>query len=177
MDSDTESIAYHEGASSPDPHASAPMEGIDEDDQPQTLPSEPTPTVGEGTTSRAAPRIPPLRPGRGGFTYANVLKRSADQIGNDPLERPQEECPPQEEEITGEGADSFRDRKRAPGPIKGFSTEKVLENLDLTVREEWSEQAEEAVFVHYLNGGYNPNVAQNVHIIAEDLTSKPPTKS
>jgi hypothetical protein len=39
------------------------------------------------------------------------------------------------------------------------------------VRESWASQTQEAIFVHYLNGGYNPNIAQNVHAIAEDLKS------
>ena len=63
-------------------------------------------------------------------------------------------------------------KKPTSGPIKGFNATRVYENLDFQVKETWKEHAQEAVFVHYLDGGYNPNVAQNVHAIAEDLKSK-----
>ena len=62
--------------------------------------------------------------------------------------------------------------KPEPGPIKGFNSERVLENLNPQVRQAWKDQAHEAIFVHYLSGGYNPNMAPNVHIIAMDLTSE-----
>ena len=58
------------------------------------------------------------------------------------------------------------------GPIKGFSSNKVMENLDPQVRSAWELKTQEAIFVHYLDGGYNPDVTQNVHTIAEDLKSK-----
>jgi hypothetical protein len=64
------------------------------------------------------------------------------------------------------------ERRPLPGPIKGFSAERVLDNLDPQVREAWKKRTANAVFVHYLNGGYSPNVAQNVHVIANDLKSE-----
>ena len=72
-----------------------------------------------------------------------------------------------EEEVEGQD-----ETKAEPGPIKGFSSERVLENLNPQVRQAWKDQADEAIFVHYLSGGYTPNVAQNVHVIAKDLTSE-----
>ena len=57
-------------------------------------------------------------------------------------------------------------------PIKGFSTDKVMENLDPQVRSTWELEAQGVVFVHYLDSGYNPDITQNVHTIAEDLKSK-----
>ena len=64
--------------------------------------------------------------------------------------------------------------KPNPGPIKGFGNHKVLENLDPLVRKAWKEQANQALFVHYLDAGYSQNIAQNVHVMVEDLQSKHP---
>ena len=47
-----------------------------------------------------------------------------------------------------------------------------MENLNPVVCSTWEQEAPEVVFIHYLDGGYNPDIAQNVHIIAEDLKSK-----
>ena len=63
-------------------------------------------------------------------------------------------------------------KKATSGPIKGFNNDKVFENLDRQVREAWERQTQEAIFVHHMDGGYNPNIAQNVHTIAEDLKGK-----
>ena len=47
-----------------------------------------------------------------------------------------------------------------------------MENLDPLVRSAWELATQEVVFAHYLDGGYSPDIAQNVHTIAEDLKSK-----
>jgi hypothetical protein len=56
-------------------------------------------------------------------------------------------------------------------PNKGFHPPRDFDNLDTLVRDSWANETQEAIFVHYLNGGYNPNIAQNEHVIAEDLKS------
>ena len=124
------------------------MDGVDTDTQVETTLD----------TTQQAPRT-----GGTGGTYANALKRSIDQVGSD------------DQDSSMEDAEEEGDRDEAkpePGPIKGFNSERVLENLNPQVRQAWKDQAHEAIFVHYLSGGYNPNVAPNVHIIAMDLTSE-----
>ena len=70
----------------------------------------------------------------------------------------------------GEPGPSEQDEpKPNPGPIKGFRNHKVLENLDPLVCKAWKEQANQALFVHYLDAGYSQNIAQNVHVMVEDL--------
>lgn len=102
----------------------------------------------------------------GPHTYANALKRTADQAGND-------QGGPSAEQATQSEEEPVDDREpKLPGPIKGFSTERVLENLDPLVRAAWESRTDDTIFVHYLDGGYNPNVAQSVHVIAEDLKSE-----
>ena len=101
----------------------------------------------------------------GQMNYAGALKRSAEQA-----EEADEEN--RDEPLDGtEGATepaSPKPNLRTSGLIKGLDNN-VFANLDLQVREAWESQAQEAVFVHYLDGGYSPNIAQNVHVIAEDL--------
>ena len=63
------------------------------------------------------------------------------------------------------------DQKPSPGPIKGFSADRVLENLDAQVKEAWKGRMADAVFIHFLDGGYDQNIAHNVHVIADDLKS------
>ncbi|KAF9783296.1 hypothetical protein BJ322DRAFT_1110179 [Thelephora terrestris] len=129
------------------------------------LASNPTPTDREASApppSRFTIRIPSQ------MNYANALKRTADQSGNGDDHR-EEEQSDHEEEVTPVATVPRWPRVSPSGPIKGFSTKKVLENLDLQVKETWQSQAQEAVFVHYLDGGYNLNIAQNVHTIAKDL--------
>ena len=121
------------------------------------------PSGGNGTPSgRFTLRIPSQ------INYANALKRTVDQVGdtddNGDGSRPDQEVPV-------ETAPRWP-QKPVPGPIKGFNATRVFENLDYQVKESWKRQAKEAVFVHYLGGGYNPTVAQNVHTIGEDLKSK-----
>ena len=67
--------------------------------------------------------------------------------------------------------------KPALGPIKGFNMNHLLKNLDPYVWVSWVSQAGEAVFVHYLDGGYTPNITQKVHAIEEDLKSERPRLS
>ena len=153
--------------SSPDP-----MTGIDEmvptdpvagdHNLPRPGPAQ-TQTVGpdaKNPTPRFTVRIP------GPHTYANALKRTADQAGNGQGEPSNAQATESEEE------DVDRGDPKLSGPIKGFTTKRVFENLDPLVRAAWESRADDAIFVHYLDGGYNPNVAQSVHIIAEDLKSK-----
>lgn len=133
------------------------------------MPPHPDPsqaqTTGTGArnpTPHFTVRIP------GPHTYANALKRPADQAEID-------QGGPSAAQTTQSGEESVDDGEpKLPGPIKGFSTERVLENLDPLVRAAWESRADDAVFVHYLDGGYNPNIAQNVHAIAEDLKSECP---
>jgi hypothetical protein len=99
-------------------------------------------------------------------SYANALKRAAEQTEDDEEEETNHS---DEEKHT-----SMWPAKSPSGPIKGFSPSRALDNLDLLVRESWASQTQEAIFVHYLDGGYNPNIAQNVHIITEDLKSGSP---
>ena len=47
-----------------------------------------------------------------------------------------------------------------------------MEHLDPLVRSAWELATQEAVFAHYLDGGYSPDITQNAHTIAEDLKSK-----
>ena len=58
------------------------------------------------------------------------------------------------------------------GPIKGFCANHVMENLNPLVCDAWEKETREAIFIHYLDGGYNPDVTQNVHTITKDLRSK-----
>ena len=111
-------------------------------------------------------RIPSQR------NYANALKHSADEI-RDTEEGENEPQPSHDNDPLVATAPRWP-QKPAPGPIKGFNATRIFENLDYQVKETWKVQAPEAVFVHYLDGGYNPTVAQNVHTIEEDLKGKHP---
>ena len=104
-------------------------------------------------------------------SYANALKRTADQARNetsedeaDNNERPDYENPEEVEETA-----SLWPNKAVSGPIKGFTTERVLENLDHLIRGEWEKQSGEGIFIHHLDGGYHPYIAQTVHTVEEDL--------
>jgi len=110
-------------------------------------------------------------------SYANALKRTADQVGNDSEGELTDDRSPPEDRENDEGGDHQGFSNPPPGPIKGFDTERIFKNLDPVVRESWESQVDEAVFIHYLSGGYDPNIAQNVHVIAEDLKSEHPLKS
>ena len=107
------------------------------------------------------------------MTYANALKRTAEQAGNHSPEGPNGDSGQHgsEEEDSSEIALPWP-LGTFSGPIKGFCSDRVMENLDPLVRSAWELEVQEAVFVHYLDGGYNLDIAQNVHTIAEDLKSK-----
>jgi hypothetical protein len=122
-----------------------------------------------GVSTEFSMRVP--GPSGRPMTYANALKRTADQTGSSPQEDVSgtQSAEPEDEES---GELDQEDWKPPPGPVKGFDAERVLENLDPQVREVWADRAHEAVFVHYLGGGYTPHVAQNVHVIANDLKSE-----
>lgn len=115
-------------------------------------------------------------PGRA--SYANALKRTAEQAGNQTPEQGNSDVEVEQDnhsETEGQENSLLRwPQKTTSGPIKGFNNDKVFENLDRQVREAWERRAQEAVFVYYMDGGYSPNIAQNVHAIAEDLKSKRP---
>ncbi|KAF9780847.1 hypothetical protein BJ322DRAFT_1112242 [Thelephora terrestris] len=97
-------------------------------------------------------------------SYANALKRPAEQTGSDNGDAGEQSGDEQQTELATEWA------KHLPsGPIKGFNLNRVLENLNPLVREAWESKLDEAVFVHYLDGGYNPALAQKVHVITDDL--------
>ena len=131
-----------------------------ENDAPPGAPSATTETSLPST--RFTIRIP------GPMTYANVLKRTYGQAmstDGEGTEDPHEGKP---------GPGEQGEPKPNPGPIKGFRNHKVLENLDPLVRKAWKEQANQALFVHYLDAGYSQNIAQNVHVMVEDLQSKHP---
>lgn len=107
----------------------------------------------------------------GQMNYANTLKYTFNQTGS--TGEGGADKPPSHEEAKPLMMTVPRwPKKPALGPIKGFNATRIFENLDFQVKESWMVQAQEAVFVHYLDGGYNPNIAQNVHAIAEDLKSK-----
>ncbi|KAF9783470.1 hypothetical protein BJ322DRAFT_1110359 [Thelephora terrestris] len=122
------------------------------------------PTRDTESTGTLPPKATAARPGP--MNYAKALKRPAERSDNDE----EDEDATQAEPGSQEGTVPKRKEKPGPGPIKGFSPSRVLENLDPQVRETWAEQAPKAVFVHYLNGGYTLNIAQNVHAITDDLT-------
>lgn len=80
---------------------------------------------------------------------------------------------------SGEGESSDEDTEnevdKFPGPIKGFDARKIYDNLNGQVQQAWERKAETAIFVHYLDGGYGPNMAMNVRIIAGELRSTSPS--
>ena len=92
-------------------------------------------------------------------TYARATTRG---------ERP----PPGVSESLSDDEDSEEEWGELPGPIKGFDVKKIYENLNGQVQQAWEERAETAIFVHYLDSGYGPNMAMNVRTIAEELRSK-----
>ena len=106
-------------------------------------------------------------------SYANALKQSAEQAGNRSSEGPDNS----NEQGNSKEVDNPESNLHWPlgslsGPIKGFCAERIMENLDPHVRCAWEGATQEAIFVHYLDGGYNPNIAQNIHAITEDLKSE-----
>ena len=106
-------------------------------------------------------------------TYANALKCSAQQVDNHPPEDPTNIDEQSSNEDPGEPRPAPNWPTGAPsGIIKGFCASKIMENLNPIVCSAWKQEAPEAVFIHYLDGGYNLDIAQNMHIIAEDLKSK-----
>ena len=92
-------------------------------------------------------------------TYARATARG---------ERP----PPGDSESLSDDEDSEDEWEEFPGPIKGFDTKKVYENLNGQVQQAWEERAATAIFIHYLDSGYGPNMALNVRTIAEELRSE-----
>ena len=109
-----------------------------------------------------------------GLTNGAVKRKAQSDESEDGEDVDQPPTPPPD---GNQGADPLDWPINIPGPIKGFDTSRILENLDPAVREEWEAQINEAVFIHYLDGGYTPTIAQNVHVIAEDLKSKNPQKA
>lgn len=100
-------------------------------------------------------------------TYANTLKREAGQTGTESNggETPQ----------AGHKNPNPTFVVPEPDPGGGFTPSNIFDNLDPIVRRTL-EQAKEAILIHYLDGGYNPNIAQNVHVMTESLQSEiPPT--
>jgi hypothetical protein len=114
----------------------------------------------------------------GPTSYANALKRAAEQTEDVDQVKEREEFEAPDEGETEERTTNIPPwpKYASSGPIKGFSTEQILKNLDPVVRETWEGQMDTAIFVHYLDGGYSMNIAQNVHTIAEDLKSKHQSK-
>lgn len=101
----------------------------------------------------------------------SALKRTAEQVESGPEgDTPHAQPAPSDDKEDGEKDD--HQELFPPGPIKGFNTERIFKNLDPVVRKSWENQVGEAIFVHYLSGGYSPNIVQNVAVIAEDLMSK-----
>lgn len=145
------------------------MESVQE---PAIQPPSHPPSTSQNLANTSSARFTIKAPGSG--SYANALKRTAGQTEDDP-EDDDDEPLNDNETIAEETVAPQWPKKATSGPIKGFSTGRVLENLDALVRETWESQATEAIFVHYLDGGYNPNIAQNVHAIADDLKSKHPS--
>lgn len=141
---------------------------------PPTQDDPPTPKpAGANPSSRFTIRVP------SSMSYTDTVRRVAEESDTrDPMDdRSDPEHSDSDDSAVQEATAPRWPKKATSGPIKGFSPDKVLENLDPLVRESWRDQALEAVFVHYLNGGYNPNVARNVHVIADDLMSEcPPTR-
>lgn len=107
------------------------------------------------------------------MTYANALKRTAEQSVEETLDRESEDGNSNADNEEEQYADERRWPQGAPsGPIKGLDLRKILEKLDPQVREAWEGQLDEAVFVHHLDGGYTPDISHKVHTIVDDLTSK-----
>ena len=117
-------------------------------------------------TPRFTIRIPPP-PSR---TYANVLKRNADQVGTNSPEYDPYAMTNYYQYTSGYDSDLDPDPIPSPGPIKGFDTNKILMNLDPVLRREWESQLNDgAILVYHLNGGYAPTIAQKVSRITNDL--------
>ena len=117
--------------------------------QPREAPALPPPEPHQGRkppstipSTRFTIRIP------GGATYAEVTGGTANQK---------------------EGHLDPNTPKPAPGPIKGFTFERILENLDPVVRERWRTLASEGIFVYSFDGGYHNTIAQEVQAVEDDL--------
>ena len=106
------------------------------------------------------------------LSYAAALSRTANQIAED-----EREYVAIDHDGNDRVAAALHDPKPSSGPIAGFSMNRVLENLDPLVRGAWEALTKVSVFVHYFDGGYNPNLAQNVHVIADELEREPPNYS
>ena len=105
--------------------------------------------------------------------YASAVGRVAKRVeANNPETARDSEASTDQQEAGEPGAGIMWPQKPSSGPIKGFTPKKVFDNLDPLIREAWEEQAQDAVFVHYFDGGYTPTVAQNVQTIIEDLQSE-----
>jgi hypothetical protein len=148
-----------------------PMTGID-DETPTPDPAAPshqdTQTRDPGSTGFPSTRFTIRIPGAP-MNYAAALKRTADQAGNENPDSPNDD---REDNTTAAdpAAPELAPWKLGPGPVAGFTTNRLLENLDPTVRKAWEEEAARGgIFVHYLDGGYTPDVANNAGVIEDDL--------
>jgi hypothetical protein len=149
-----------------------PMTGIDGNadppsrasSPPQDAPTQELSSAGFPST-RFTIRIPSAP-----MTYAAALKRSADQARGESPEDPEDD---HDDGVVGTDpvANDGRGPWRSwPGPVAGFTTNRLFENLDPVVRKEWETLAAQgAIFAHYLNGGYTPTIARNANVISDDL--------
>ena len=154
-----------------------PMPGLDTDEE--------MGNAQEATTQTTPPHKPPTQPPKAGapstsFTirvpgptsYANALKRTAQQAGDDSLEEKSSEGEQPDKDVPEEIISQRWPQGAASGPIKGFCARRIMENLNPVVREAWEQEVQDAIFVHYPDGGYDSSMALNVHIIADDLESE-----
>ena len=154
-----------------------PMPGLDTDEE--------MGNAQEATTQATPPHKPPTQPPKvgtpsmsfmirvpGPTSYANSLKRTAQQAGDDSLEEENNGGKQPDKEVPEEAISQRWLQGAASGPIKGFCMRQIMKNLNPVVPEAWEQEVQDAIFVHYLDGGYDSSMALNVHIIANDLESE-----
>ena len=142
----------------------------------------------QGAITQSPPHEPPAQTPRpnapsmsftvripGPTSYANALKHTAQQAGNNPLEEPSDGGERPHKEALEESISQRWPQGAASGPIKGFCAKRIMENLNPVVCEAWEQEVQDAIFVHYPDGGYDFSMALNVHTIADDLESEQTT--
>lgn len=114
-----------------------------------------------------APNNPPDRAATQPSTYSEAAKRNLPETtdegsgdeGRMSLDDETDDVP-------------LEEPSNLPGPIKGFNANNVFYNLLGEVQAAWEEKADEAIFIHYLNGSYSPTMALEVHTVRKDLCRK-----
>ena len=107
----------------------------------------------EVTTQATPPHKPPTQPPKVGtpstsFTirvpgltsYANTLKRTAQQAGDDSLEEENNRGEQPDKEAPKEGISQCWPQGAASGPIKCFCMRQSMENLNPVIHEAWEQE-------------------------------------